>query len=109
GEEHVGCLGPGLCPCLTHTPLHDHPFLPRLTLPMPIHGAQVGGRPTSPEKRPPAAREVVPEPQRGDDPHDNDDEELTVTPESDDDLTPTDLSSATMSSMSSATMSSSSK
>nr|XP_045611318.1 dorsal root ganglia homeobox protein-like [Procambarus clarkii] len=92
GEEHVGCLGPGLCPCLSHGPLHDHPFLPRLPLPLHLHGAQVGSRPTSPEKRP-APREL-PDPQRRDD----NEEELTVTQESDDDLTPTDLSSASMTS-----------
>ncbi|ROT69845.1 hypothetical protein C7M84_011938 [Penaeus vannamei] len=155
GEEHVGCLGPGLCPCLNHTPLPEHPLLPRLSLPMQLHthASQVGllslstpgagtrgalpsvlpfsrrvihstaspwlsfrsvqslwrrarplparhspdrclppqaeSRPASPEKRPPH-REASELPKAADESDDND-EELTVTPDSEDDLTPTDL------------------
>ncbi|KAK7066639.1 hypothetical protein SK128_012251 [Halocaridina rubra] len=100
GEEHVGCLGPGLCPCLSHNPLHDHPLLPRLPLPLHLHNTQIGGsRPSSPEKRPSAALREPTEQNHNKPPKgnpsesDDNDEELTVTPESDDDdLTPTDLS-----------------
>ncbi|XP_063871028.1 homeobox protein prophet of Pit-1-like isoform X1 [Scylla paramamosain] len=105
GEDHVGCLGAGLCPCLSHASLHDHPLLPRLALPMHLAHTQLGSRPSSPEKRPLGRTDEGPlpaPPSRHAPRHDNDDddEELTVTQESDDDLTPTDLSS-TMTSASS--------
>ncbi|XP_068225267.1 homeobox protein ARX-like [Palaemon carinicauda] len=118
GEEHVGCLGPGLCPCITHASIHDHPLLPRLPLPLHLHATQAGSRPSSPEKRPlpkdmfevsnkqtalapttTSAAVVAASATAGN--NDDNDEELTVTQESDDDLTPTDLSAGSTSNPSS--------